>query len=85
MSIIKLILIILISAECNVDYVNIDLNMFLVVKISYHNNEDVSLISYINQTTDNIIIEVYGDIDNVYGIMASMTTVMIINLFMMID
>ena len=41
MSIIKLISIILISAECNVDDVNIDLNMFLVVKISYHNNEDV--------------------------------------------
>ena len=26
----------------------------------------MSLISYINQTTDNIIIEVYGYIDNVY-------------------
>ena len=31
----------MISAECNVDDVNIDLNMLLVVKISYHNNEDV--------------------------------------------
>ena len=41
LSIIKLIAIILISAECNVDDVNIDLNMLLVVKISYHNNEDV--------------------------------------------